>query len=155
MKRSIIAFLIIALLCLTACGGKEDSIVGQWQDEDGRIFIFDSDGLVFDLWVNSQGDYFTPVGFWEDGTPRTRHTWYKENGEYYWKLDQYFEDHPDGFDWVVKISGDVMIVEDSFFVETLYRLDKREQIPRSEVYWFTVDRENSAYVKHSLDELDK
>lgn len=153
MRWSVIAVVLALLICLSGCGEKEEAIVGQWEDEEGRIFIIDPDGLIFDLWTNSQGDYITPVGFLEDGTPTTRNKWYKENGEYHWKLDQYFEDHPDGFDWVVEISGDVMIVEDSFFVETLHRLE--EPIPRSEVYWSTIDRENSAYVTHSLDELDK
>lgn len=150
--------LAVLLICLfTGCGLQEeasDPIVGQWIYESGNYwYLILENGDAFQIGVNGIGEYITGVDVYEpdsyevrkDGSYTPYYSWYKEDGEYYWKT--IFGERVEA----VHIDGDTLVFGNNVY--EWYRVTGEDMIPLDEIYYSTFDKENMAYVQHPLDEL--
>lgn len=140
MKKSIALVLLLSLL-LSGCNifSSEETIVGQWVYENGdRYYIIEADGTIFEVSTNGMGEYITSVWVTEDGGYQTFDKWYKVGEEYHWINPTLTNDEfPNGWDRVVHIDGDTMVIGDNVY--EWYRLPKWKWLSKKDIYYFTDD----------------
>lgn len=133
MKKIVLIVLLVCLL--SGCAPRDEAIVGQWVYENGNHwYLILDNGDVFPIDRNVGEEYITSA-------PRS---WYKEDGEYYLKINSDFTE-------TLHIDGDTLVFGDSIY--EWYRVPEDEWISLDEIYYSTFDEENVAYVQHPLSEL--
>lgn len=157
MKKVIKIGLAVLLVCLfVGCATNKtvDPIVGLWNYESGSTwYLIMENGDAFQINTNGTGQYITNVDVYKpgsydirsDGGYTSNYSWYKEDGEYYWKTT--FGEPVE----TVHVNGDTLVFGDDVY--EWYRVPDSKLIPLDEIYYFTVDLENMAYVEHPLSEL--
>lgn len=153
--KKVLALVLCCVLLLCGCSKKSaETIVGQWKCENGeRYYIIESDGTIFEVSTNAMDEYITTVRFTEDGDYYTNNEWYKVGEEYHW-LNPSFknEEFPNGWDRVVRIDEDTMVIGDDIY--EWHRLPKSKWISKKKIYYSTYDEKSKAYIDHPLSELD-
>jgi len=145
MKK--IALIVLLVCLLTGCAPRDEAIVGQWVYESGSTrYLFLENGEAFEVGVNCIGEHITTVDVREDGGYASYDSWYKKDGEYYWKTR-----FGGGIESVVHIDGDTLVFGDNVY--EWYRVPEDEWISFDEIYYSTFDEENVAYVQHPLSEF--
>lgn len=155
MKKILcIMLLFVSVFLLYGCSQEpEEAIVGQWEyEKGGTYYLILADGTIIEIGINGMDEYIATVLITEEGDYYTGQEWYKVDDEYHWLIPNVTSDEfPNGWDRVVHIDGDTMIIGDDVY--EWHKLSKSKELSLKDIYYSTYDEENMAYVSHPLSDL--